>query len=66
MSYHKGCCLVINNGVHPSVSIFLPMIFGLLGLIFALIGIKALVKVSLVLRNVLGVSLSLFLMWDSC
>jgi hypothetical protein len=45
-----------------NISIFLPMIFGLLGLIFALIGIKAKVKVSLVLMNVLGVSLSLFLM----
>lgn len=44
-------------------SIFSPLIFGVLGLIFALIGMKGKVKISLVLVNVLGVSLSLFLLF---
>jgi hypothetical protein len=46
-----------------NVSIFLPLIFGVLGLIFALIGISGKVKISLVLVNVLGVSLSIFLVF---
>jgi hypothetical protein len=44
-------------------SIFLPLIFGVLGLIFVLIGVNGKVKISLVLVNVLGVSLSLFLVF---
>jgi hypothetical protein len=52
------------NGLYVAVldiSIFTPLVFGLLGLIFAFIGIKGKIKVSLVLVNVLGISLSLFL-----
>jgi hypothetical protein len=48
-----------------NVSIFLPLIFGVGGLIFALIGINGKVKISLVLVNGLGVSLSLFLVFVS-
>jgi hypothetical protein len=46
-----------------NISVFLPLIFGVLGLIFAFIGIKGSVKVSLVLVNVLSVSLSSFLVF---
>ncbi|MCR8848286.1 hypothetical protein NQ095_07720 [Rossellomorea sp. SC111] len=46
-----------------NASIFLPLILGVMGLIFALIGIKGKVKVSLVLLNVLGLTLSLFLVF---
>ncbi len=46
-----------------NVSIFLPLILGVLGFIFALIGIKGRVKGSLVLLNVIGVSLSAFLVF---
>ncbi|MYL53909.1 hypothetical protein GLW08_11230 [Pontibacillus yanchengensis] len=46
-----------------NISIFLPLILGILGLIFALIGIKGKVKVSLVIMNVLGVFLSIFLVY---
>jgi hypothetical protein len=37
------------------------LIFGVLGLIFAFIGVNGNVKISLVLVNILGVSLSIFL-----
>ncbi|WP_085505188.1 hypothetical protein [Thalassobacillus devorans] len=46
-----------------NISIFLPLILGVLGLIFALTGIKGKVKISLVLINVLGVLLSTFLVF---
>jgi hypothetical protein len=46
-----------------NVSIFLPLIFGVLGLLFAFIGINGKVKISLVLVNILGVSLSIFLVF---
>ncbi|NMH68301.1 hypothetical protein HF072_05860 [Bacillus sp. RO3] len=46
-----------------NISVFLPLIFGVLGLIFALIGINGKVKMSLVLINIIGVSLSLFLVY---
>jgi hypothetical protein len=46
-----------------NVSIFLPLILGVLGFIFALIGIKGNVKGSLVLLNIVGVSLSAFLVF---
>ncbi|MGE7218522.1 hypothetical protein ACQKJC_18645 [Priestia koreensis] len=41
------------------VSIFFPLILGVIGLIFALIGVKGGVKVSLVLVNGVGIALSL-------
>ena len=46
-----------------NVSILVPLILGVVGLIFALIGIRGKVKVSLILVNVLGVSLSIFLVF---
>ncbi|TYR77056.1 hypothetical protein FZC79_05000 [Rossellomorea vietnamensis] len=46
-----------------NVSIFLPLIFGLAGLTFALLGKRGKVKISLVLVNVLSVALSLFLVF---
>jgi hypothetical protein len=46
-----------------NVSIFLPLILGVLGFIFALFGIKGKVKGSLVLLNIVGVSLSAFLVF---
>ncbi|MBM7553958.1 hypothetical protein [Thalassobacillus pellis] len=46
-----------------NISIFLPLILGVLGLIFALTGIKGKIKISLVLMNVLGVLLSTFLVF---
>jgi hypothetical protein len=54
------------NGLYVSVlniSIFLPLISGVLGLLFALIGLRGKVKLSLVTVNVLGVSLSGFLVF---
>ncbi|QTC41572.1 hypothetical protein I7V34_21430 [Bacillus sp. V3] len=54
------------NGLYVTVlnvSIFLPLIFGVLGLLFALIGLRGKVKVSLVTANVLGISLSAFLVF---
>jgi hypothetical protein len=54
------------NGLYVTVlnvSIFLPLIFGVLGLLFALIGLRGKVKVSLVTANVLGISISAFLVF---
>ncbi|MGF2617482.1 hypothetical protein FZC84_15320 [Rossellomorea vietnamensis] len=46
-----------------NISIFLPLIFGLAGLTFALLGMRGKVKISLILVNVLSVALSLFLVF---
>ncbi|KOO47453.1 hypothetical protein [Priestia koreensis] len=45
------------------VSIFFPLVLGVIGLIFSLMGIKGKVKISLVLMNTLGIVLSLFLVF---
>ncbi|MCM3594886.1 hypothetical protein M4D55_03670 [Metabacillus idriensis] len=54
------------NGIYVavlSVSIFLPLILNVLGLIFALFGVKGKMKITLVLANCLGLCLSIFLLY---
>ena len=54
------------SGVYVAVirvSLFLPLIFSILGLVFAFLGIKGKVKVILVLGNIVGLCLSLFLLF---
>ncbi|MBN9653358.1 hypothetical protein J0K78_03690 [Halobacillus sp. GSS1] len=46
-----------------NISIFLPLIFGVLGLAAGLFGIKGRVKVSLVVFNLIGICLSSFLIF---
>ncbi|WP_408009595.1 hypothetical protein ACJROX_04650 [Pseudalkalibacillus sp. A8] len=46
-----------------SISIFSPLIFSLLGLTFGLVGNKGKAKLVLVMLNILGVGLSLFLIF---
>ncbi|UNL86894.1 hypothetical protein [Priestia koreensis] len=45
------------------VSIFFPLVLGVIGLIFSLMGIKGKVQISLILMNALGIVLSLFLVF---
>lgn len=46
-----------------NISLFLPLIFSILGLVFAFIGIKGKIKLILVLGNLIGLIISLSLLF---
>ncbi|WLD92482.1 hypothetical protein [Alkalihalobacillus sp. AL-G] len=54
------------NGLYVyvlNINIYSPVIFGGIGLLFALFGMKGKVKIGLVLLNILALCLSLFLLF---
>lgn len=43
------------------ISIYLPFIFGVIGILFALVGVKGNIKITLVIANILGLFLFLII-----